>query len=92
MKKHTRLYVGVTGLTSSFRIFRSANEPTAATHGREFAMVIGPFRTLPVARNSWNAMGALIRTVKRWRTRKGWRAKHKRARKKFKPNNGTMPE
>ena len=42
------IYVGIKGIYRL--VFRSASTPTEATHGRAYAAVIGPFRTMRAAR------------------------------------------
>lgn len=42
-----RIYVGCKAGTRE--VFLSANEPTQESHGKRFAAVIGPFRTLRAA-------------------------------------------
>jgi hypothetical protein len=40
-----RIYVGCNNGGTTREVFRSATEPTAASHGDRYAAVIGPFRT-----------------------------------------------
>lgn len=49
-RNNGRIYVGIRVGQLNGEVFRSGVEPTAHTHGLEYACTIGPFRTMRGAR------------------------------------------
>jgi hypothetical protein len=40
------IYLGLSDFAVKREVFRSRTEPTSASHGKRFAAVVGPFRTM----------------------------------------------